>query len=146
MPIFIKQILCKMRIGLIMSRELCVHNPKNVLIVDNDLNQRLSLSLILKRAGYLVTTVGFACEALERLQTGNYNLTILDIAPIENRLTLLPSILRQYPHISVLAVTAKGSPETTSEINALGISAQLEKPVTAKSLMECVDIILKEPA
>jgi DNA-binding NtrC family response regulator len=135
-----------MRIGLIMSRELRIHSTKNVLIVDSDLNLRLSLSLTLKRAGYLVTTVGFACEAVERVETGNYDLFILDMAPIENRLTLLRAILRQFPNISVLAITAKGSPETTSEIKAPGISAQLEKPVTGKSLMECVDIILKEPA
>ncbi len=120
--------------------------PKNVLIVDSDLNLRLSLALILKRAGYLVTSVGYACEALERLETGNYDLIILDIVMIDNRLTLLPAILRQYPHISVLVFTAKWSPETAAEIEQMGISAHLEKPVTPKSLLKRVDIILKEHA
>jgi DNA-binding NtrC family response regulator len=127
-----------------MSRELRMPISKSVLIVDTDLNLRLSLALILKRAGYLVTTVGQACEALERLETGNYDLIILDIVMIDNRLTLLPAILRQYPQISVLVFTAQWSPETAAEIKQLGISAHLEKPVTPNSLLECVDTILND--
>jgi DNA-binding NtrC family response regulator len=133
-----------MRIGLIMSGELCVHIPKNVLIVDSDLNQRLSLALVLKRAGYLVTTVGQACEALDRLESGNYNLVILDIMSMDNKLTLLPTVLKQYPAISVLVFTAQWSPETAAEIEQMGVSAHLEKPVTPDSLLVCVDSILKE--
>jgi DNA-binding NtrC family response regulator len=131
-----------MRIGLIMSRELRVPTQKSVLIVDSDLNQRLSLALVLKRAGYLVTTVGQACEALDRLETGNYNLVILDIMIMDNRLTLLPTVLQRFQATSVLVFTAQWSPETAAEIEQMGISAHLEKPVTPNSLLECVDAIL----
>jgi DNA-binding NtrC family response regulator len=127
-----------------MSRELRVLPPKNVLIVDSDLNLRLSLALILKRAGYMVTIVGQACEALERLKTENYNLVILDIMIMDNKLILLPTVLQRYPTTSVLVFTAQWSPETAAEIEQMGISAHLEKPVTPDSLLECVESILKE--
>jgi DNA-binding NtrC family response regulator len=129
-----------------MSREPFIHPRKNVLIVDSDLNLRLSLALILKRAGFVVTTVGQACEALVRLETGNYTLVILDIETIDNRMKLLPTILFQYPTISVLVFTAQWSPETAAEIKQLGVSAHLEKPVTPDTLLACVDKILKEQA
>ncbi|MGA2503985.1 MAG: response regulator [Anaerolineales bacterium] len=128
-----------------MSREPYVPLPKNVLIVDSDLNLRLSLALVLKRAGYLVTTVGKACEALDRLESGNYNLVILDIMIMDNKLTLLPAVLQRFPATSVMVFTAQWSPETAAEIEQMGISAHLEKPVTPDSLLECVESILKEP-
>jgi two-component system response regulator GlrR len=133
-----------MRIGLIMSRESFAYPPKNVLIVDSDLNLRLSLAMVLKRAGYLVTTVGQVCEALDRLETGNYNLVILDVMIMDNKFTLLPTILQMYPTISVMVFTAQWSPETAAEINQMGISAHLEKPVTPDALLACVESILKE--
>ncbi len=133
-----------MRIGLIMSRELFVFPPKKILIVDSDLNLRLSLALVLKSAGYLVTTLGEACEAAARLGTENYNLVILDILDMDNKMKLLPMILQQYPTLSVLVFTAQWSPETAAEIEQMGISAHLEKPVNPDSLLDCVKSILME--
>ena len=119
---------------------------KSVLVVDEDLNLRRSLALILKRAGYLATTIGQACDALETLRNGHYNLVILDITTPENRLTLLPAILCMYPHISVLVFTAHWSPETAREIEKLGVYGHLEKPVTPGQLLERVEAILAEQA
>jgi DNA-binding NtrC family response regulator len=118
----------------------------SVLVVDEDQNLRRSLALILKRAGYMVVTVGQACEALEILRAGNYNLIILDIMAPENRLTLLPAVLCTYPHLSVLVFTAHWSPETALEIEKIGIRAHLEKPITPGQLLDCVETILKEHA
>jgi DNA-binding NtrC family response regulator len=126
-----------------MSREYSL-SPKSVLIVDEDENLRRSLGLVIARAGYQVATVGKSCEALEFLRTSQCNLIILDISTPENRLTLLPSILRLYSHLSVLVFSAHWSPETALEIEQLGVQAHLEKPVMPKSLLERVDAILKE--
>jgi two-component system, NtrC family, phosphoglycerate transport system response regulator PgtA len=124
-----------------MSRELFTLQ-KSILVVDDDQNLRRSLALILKRAGYQVGTAGQACEALELLRTGNYNLIILDIVSPENRLTLLPAVLCIYPHLSVLVFTAHWSPETALEIEKLGVHAHLEKPVTPGQLLDCVEMVL----
>lgn len=120
--------------------------PKSILIVDDDQNQRRSLSLILRRAGYLVAAVGQACEALQQLQNGAYNLIIMDITTPENRLTLLPAILCIYPHLSVLVFSALWSPETALEIGKLGVQGHLEKPVTPGRLLECVESIIAKRA
>jgi DNA-binding NtrC family response regulator len=116
---------------------------RSILVVDEDQNLRRSLALILKRAGYLVTTVKQGCEALEILQAGNFNMVILDISTPANRLTLLPEILRMYAHISVLVFAAQWSPETRKEIERLGVLDHLEKPVTPGQLLECVETILE---
>ena len=116
--------------------------PKSVLVVDDDENLRRSLALILERAGYLVKTVGRACEALESLASANYDLVILDVVMIDNRMTLLPAVLRLYPHLPILVFTADWSPETASEIDKLGIRAHLVKPVTPNCLLENVELIL----
>jgi DNA-binding NtrC family response regulator len=118
--------------------------PKAVLIVDNDQNLRQSLALILQRASYWVTTVGSACEALEHLEVGHYNIIILDSMMTDNRLTLLPTVQRLYPNIPILVFTARWSPETAVEIEQLGVRAHLVKPVNPKSLLECVNAILTE--
>jgi DNA-binding NtrC family response regulator len=118
--------------------------PRSVLVVDDDQNSRLSLALILKRAGYQVATVGRACEALDVLRTGNFNLIILDITMPENRLTLLPTVLCIYPNLSVLVFTAQWSPETAMELEQLGVQAHLEKPVTPGQVLECVETVLKK--
>jgi two-component system, OmpR family, response regulator len=141
-PISPGDILCRMRNGVHMARQPFA-SPGSVLIVDEDKNLRRSLALVLKRANFLVATVGRACEALEALRTGNYNLIILDIMTPDNRLTLLPSVLCLYPHLSVLVFTAQWSPETSLEIEQLGIRAHLQKPVTPRQLLDCVDAILK---
>jgi DNA-binding NtrC family response regulator len=127
---------------MIMSRDN-VRLSKTVLIVDSDLNLRLSLALILKRAGYSVTTVGRACEACERLKADQFDLIILDVLTIDNKLTLLPQILQEYPKTATLAFTAQWSPETAAELQELGISAHLEKPVTPNSLLEEVEKIIE---
>ena len=116
--------------------------PRSILIVDDDQNLRRSLSLILRRAGYLVESVGQACEALQHLQVGAFNLIIMDLTTPENRLTLLPAILCMYPHLSVLVFTALWSPETTLEIGKLKVQGHLEKPVTPGQLLDQVEAIL----
>jgi DNA-binding NtrC family response regulator len=116
----------------------------SILVVDNDPNLRRSLGLVLKRAGYAVHTVGRACEALEYLESGHYSLVILDLVMVDNRLTLLPTVLHRFPHIPILVFTADWSPETANEIEQLGIRAHLIKPITPKILLECVETILQE--
>jgi DNA-binding NtrC family response regulator len=139
----LRKIQCKLRNGAGMSRETLIL-PKSVLVIDDDLNLRRSLELILKHAGYLVTVVGRACEAIERLEAGKYDMLILDIVTIDNRLTLLPIVQRLYPHIPILVFTSKWSPETAVEIEHFGVKAYLINPGTPKSLLECVDTIIKE--
>ena len=126
-----------------MSRELLVL-PKSVLVIDDDLNLRRSLALILKSAGYMVTSVGKACEALEKLGSAYFNLIILDIVTIDNKQTLLPEVQHLYPEIPIIVFTAQWSPEMAIEIEELGVRAHLMKPVTPKYLLECVEAIIRE--
>ena len=126
-----------------MSRESSFP-PKSILIVDEDLNLRRSLALMLKREGYLVETSDKACDALDLLRQGNYNLVIMDITTPENRLTFLPAVLCMYPHISVLVFSAHWSPETALELGKLGVHSHLEKPINPDQLLAALDKILSK--
>ena len=117
---------------------------KSILVVDCDQNQRRSLALILKRAGYLVFSVDQAREALDSLVNSSYDLVILDIVMVDNQDTLLPSLLRLYPHLPILVFTSDWSPETANEIEQLGVRAHLVKPVTPDCLLDCVEEILRQ--
>ena len=47
---------------------------KNILIVDDDINQAKSLSMILKHKGYGVTTAQDGIEALERVKESSFDI------------------------------------------------------------------------
>jgi len=117
---------------------------KSLLVVDDDPNLRYSLSIILQRAGYLVTSVGQACEVIDRLQAGNYDLVIMDIKmPDIDGLALLPKILTVYPQLPVLILTAYPTPETAQEAKQSGARGFLEKPIDPDSLLETVHTLLE---
>jgi len=54
-------------------------SPKIILLVEDDQNLRQSITLILQRAGYLVTETGCAYKAMDLIQSRKYNLVITDI-------------------------------------------------------------------
>jgi len=117
---------------------------KSILVVDDDPNLRYSLSIILQRAGYLVTTVGQACKAIDSLQAGNFDLVIMDIKmPDIDGLALLPKILTVYPQLPILILTAFPTPETVQEAKQSGARAFLEKPIDPDSLLENVHALLE---
>ena len=121
-----------------------IPSPKSILIIDDDINQRRSLALVLKSVNYMVNTVGKAGEAIENLKAEKYDLIILDIATIDTKINLLPTVKGLYPEVPILVFTAQWSPETAAEIEQIGISAHLSKPITPSALLDCVDLILRE--
>ncbi len=88
--------------------------------------------------------MGRACEALDRMENGNYDLIILDIMVMDNKLTLLPAVLQRFPATSVLVFTAQWSPETAAEIEKMRIDGHLEKTITPDLLLESVASILEK--
>jgi len=114
---------------------------KLILVVENDVNLRQSIALILQRAGYLVTTTDRACEALERIQGGKYRLVILDFNMPETSLVLLPKIISFYPHLSTLILTDQSFSEVERE-NKLLSAHYLIKPIAPERLLDSVEAII----
>jgi DNA-binding NtrC family response regulator len=116
-------------------------SPKLIVLVEDDLNLRQSIVLILQRAGYFVTATDCAYKAINIIQSGNFHLIITDINMPGTRDALLPEVLGQYPSLSIVILTDQSSSEIEKEGKLL--SAQyLIKPIAPERLLDCVGAIM----
>jgi DNA-binding NtrC family response regulator len=114
-----------------------------VIVVEDDLNLRQSIALILKRAGYLVTATDCIYKAMDIIQSGNYNLVISDINMPETRRVFLPKVLGIYPYLSIVVLTDQSTSEIEKEEKLLS-AHYLVKPIAPERLLDCVGTILAE--
>ncbi len=119
---------------------------KSILIVDDDRNLRQSMALILRRAYYQVDTAGSATDALKSLETSHYDLTIIDMMVQDEGSILLPRLLKKYPNLPVLILTAQVSPETSAEAAHRGPHFRVTKPLTPETLLQQVGKLLNKAA
>jgi len=117
-----------------MSREL-------IILVEDDMNLRQSIALILQRAGYLVTATDCVYKAMDIIQSGKYHLIISDINLPETRIVLLPKVLGIYPYMSIVVLTDQSISEIENEDKRLS-THYLVKPIAPERLLDCVGAIL----
>lgn len=115
----------------------------NILIVDDEPNLRTTLSLILQRDGYTVTTAGEADEAHQKLQEQTFDLVFLDIKmPKKSGLVLLTEIKQLFPNLPVLLLTAFASLESAIEAVRRGAADYLLKPIDPPQILSRVRQVL----
>jgi CheY-like chemotaxis protein len=121
-----------------------------VLVVDDEFDQRLPISTILKQAGAEVVSVGSANEALASLRDGLPDVILSDIGmPEKNGYDLLRSI-RALPsksggRIPAIALTAYGAPEDRERAFDAGFRIHLAKPVDSAVLLAAVAELARGP-
>lgn len=116
---------------------------KSILVVDDEFALRYTLSLILQGAGYNVRVASGGLDALKCIQTGGFDLIILDIAmPDLDGLRVLSQIQRDYPDTPVILLTADASPEKMSEAKMKGASEYLIKPIEPDRVLAIVEKII----
>ena len=116
-----------------------------ILIVDDEDPLRLSLSLILQKENYHVTTAGNVQEALDRLQRQEYDLMFLDLnMPGRSGIELLLEVHKRFPHMPVLILTAHAALESAIQAVRLGARDYLVKPVEPVVILTRVAEILAE--
>ncbi len=114
---------------------------KLVLLVEDDMNLRQSILLILQRAGLLITATDDVCEALEILRSGKYQLVISDLDVPGAPNVLLPKIQGNHPSLPVLILTDQSIAEIKKEGKSIH-AHYLNKPVDPECILDCVDDIL----
>ena len=115
----------------------------SILIVDDEINLRRTLSLILQRANHQVTTAGCAGEALRYLRSSTYDLAFLDLKlPDVDGLSLLAEIRHLFPSLPVLILTAHPTPESAEEAALIGAHDYLVKPLEPAHILERVSKVL----
>lgn len=131
--------------------------PKRILIVDDDADQRLSVRLPLEAAGYAVSEAANFDQGLAAVKQVNPDLIVLDVmmdsttAGFQFALSLHSpdpaSEFRAFKDIPILMLTAIHS--TTSlrfspDDDYLPVQTFLEKPVDPKVLLNTIGKLLKK--
>jgi DNA-binding response OmpR family regulator len=109
---------------------------KSVLVIDDDRAILRTFSRILKKAGFSTETADSGKEALEKIQTQNYDIALIDMILGEsNGLDLLPKIEESSPKTLKIMMTGADSEEKRSEACKNGADAYLTKPVSPETLL-----------
>jgi len=117
--------------------------PRNhsVLVVDDDPSIRLLLTTFLQRQGFPSLAACNGREALDAMRAGKADLVILDLMmpwvsgwDVLRQRAADPSLRR----VSVIVTTACNSREVIAKLQAMDVSAVLEKPFDLDALLFAV--------
>jgi len=115
-----------------------------ILIIDDEKNIRLSMTLALEAEGHEVSTASSSATALAELKTAPYDAVLLDLKlSQENGLDVMEEILRLSPQAAVVMVTAYASVETAVEAMRRGAFDYLPKPCTPEQVRQVLARIEK---
>jgi DNA-binding response OmpR family regulator len=119
--------------------------PRSILIVDDEKNIRLALSMALEKLEIPVETAASGEEAMEKVGQGNYEFMLLDLRmPGMDGIEVLRRVSQQHPEIKVIIITAYGSIDLAVEAMKLGAVDFLQKPFDAGQVREVVRRILEK--
>jgi DNA-binding NtrC family response regulator len=110
--------------------------PAQVLIVDDERNIQVMLSLALRNEGYAVETAGGGREALEKIAALPVDLVVMDVRmPDLDGLAVLKRARETRPDLPVIIMSGHGTFDTVREAFKLGAQDYLEKPVDKDKLV-----------
>lgn len=117
-----------------------------VLIVDDERNIRLTLSLALEALNIPVDTAESGEEALQKLQEKSFSLMLLDLKlPGLDGLEVLRQVTDKYPDLKVIIITAYGSIEVAVDAMKMGAIDFLQKPFQPTEVRDMVSRVLQTP-
>jgi DNA-binding response OmpR family regulator len=114
--------------------------PASVLVVDDEGAIRYSITKNLQKVGYKVDAVASAEDALELLNTHDFDVVLTDIRMAGlSGVELLAKIRENFPDTSVILMTGYASLATAVESLRLGAHDYLIKPSSNKDIRESVE-------
>jgi len=117
-----------------------------VLITDDSLLQRKTLSAIVAEAGHQVETACNGQEALEKIQTNPPDCMLLDnLMPIMDGLQTLEALKARNITVPIIMLTADIQEWLKARCLELGATMFLNKPIKQAKLQEALQQILPTP-
>ena len=118
---------------------------KTILVVDDDPMVLASCELILRAAEYEVCLTSSVKEALEILETKNFDLLLADvIMPEYDGMYLIGNVREKLPHLPILVMSGYPTPETISSGMRMGATHFIAKPFTPDELIKAVHKAFEE--
>jgi two-component system OmpR family response regulator len=110
---------------------------KKVLVVDDEATVRFLLSRVLTHAGFAVDVATDGESALERIESSEPDLVVLDLMmPGIDGWGVLERLKADGSTLPVLVVSAHGDTNTENRAIAAGASGYMTKPFALKALVE----------
>jgi len=120
-------------------------NDVGILVVDDELIVRESLSKWFAEEGFRVEAADNAANALKKLQTNNWNIMLVDIKmPGMDGIELLHRVKETNKHIAVVIITAFAAVDTAVKALKDGAYDYVTKPIDPDYLDHLIDKILQE--
>jgi len=129
-----------------------MHRPKHILIAEDEEVIRMALSIILKQAGYSVTTVSDGTEAFATIKKHRQgkapvDLLITDILMSGMTGMVLKSELKKANlDLPTFAVTGYGDKEIMVELIREGFEGCLEKPIQGDQILKHLERFFEKEA
>ena len=115
-----------------------------LLIVEDDVFTRTSMTAYLTAEGYSVNKAGNGLEALEGIESSQPDLVITDLRmPEMGGLELLKKLKDAYPQLPVIIISGEGTMGSVIEALQLGARDYLQKPIQDMGLLKhSIDVAL----
>lgn len=105
--------------------------PQRILIVDDELNIRKTLSMCLESDGHEVFAVSNAEDTIAEVSRRSFDIVFLDLRlGAANGLDLIPPLISAAPWLKIVVITAHASIDTAVEAMRRGATDYLPKPFT----------------
>ena len=106
-------------------------NPLNILVVDDELNIRKTLTVCLETEGHHAVAVSNFEDAVHEASRRSFDLAFVDLRlGTADGLDLIPSLLAQTPWLKIIIITAYASVDTAVEAMRRGATDYIPKPFT----------------
>ncbi|MEE9465426.1 MAG: sigma-54 dependent transcriptional regulator, partial [Candidatus Neomarinimicrobiota bacterium] len=117
--------------------------PQSVLFVDDDPDSRLAVELLLRRAGFEVQTLSTGREALQLLQTEQFDVVMSDMRmPKMDGISLLKRIKLEHSDLPVVMYTGHATIQTAVQATREGAEDYVTKPCTESELLHVLGRVL----
>jgi NtrC-family two-component system response regulator AlgB len=116
-----------------------MNDSLNILVVDDEINIRKTLSVCLETEGHQVVAVSNFQDALAEASRKSFDLAFVDLRlGTENGLDLIPALLAASPWLKIIVITVYASIDTAVEAMRRGATDYIPKPFTPAQIMLAV--------
>jgi DNA-binding response OmpR family regulator len=120
---------------------------ESILVVDDEKNIRLTMSVALEPLHIPVYTAVNGEEALQKLHEGQFRLVFLDLRmPGMDGMNVLRRIRDDWPRVRVIIVTAHGTIDSAVEAMKLGAVDFVQKPFSPAEIRDLAKLVLEREA